>query len=142
MFAERKIGICFDNSSIDIFSFFSFSSFICAPKYFRVLDTFTIPSSLKNLFISPIMYATANVDSVTLYEKSNFFIAFIHRKYPYEKKEFQNAKPLSFSLTITKSLKRSIDTLFLVLGTILFYFILQLYLLFFVFTTLLTIICK
>ncbi len=53
----------------------------------------------------------------------NFFIAFFLRKYPYETKPILNKKTLPFSKLLPKSLKRSIDTLFLVLGTLLFYFL-------------------
>ena len=42
------------------------------------LDTFIMPSSLKNLFISPMIYDTAYVDNATLYEKSNFCTDFIN----------------------------------------------------------------
>lgn len=54
----------------------------------------------------------------------NFLIAFWHRKYPYEQNTFSKTQPNSFSITLAKSLKRSTDTLFLILGTIIFYFIL------------------
>ncbi len=54
----------------------------------------------------------------------NFFIAFLFRKYPYEQKEFKTSTPKNFTSTLSKSLKRSTDTLFLILGTIIFYFIL------------------
>lgn len=54
----------------------------------------------------------------------NFLIAFFFRKYPYEKGTLFYTPPSSFSTALSKSLKRSTDTLLLVLGTILFYFIL------------------
>lgn len=85
---------------------------------------FLNPLFLYNMLNTIFAYTTITFKLIVIHYLLNFLIAFFHRKYPYEKKEFQNAKPLSFSLTITKSLKRSIDTLFLVLGTILFYFIL------------------
>ena len=54
----------------------------------------------------------------------NFVIAFLFRKYPYENKNNFKFPTLSFSKCLSKSLKRSIDTLLIILGTIIFYFIL------------------
>lgn len=53
----------------------------------------------------------------------NFLIAFLLRKYPYKKNNLENTNSLNFSKALSKSLKRSIDTLFIILGTIIFYFI-------------------
>ena len=43
----------------------------------RDLDTFTIPSSLKYLLISPRIMGTAYVENFTLNVGSNLYIAFI-----------------------------------------------------------------
>ena len=45
---------------------------------FRDLDTFTIPSSLKYLFISPRIIGTAYVENFTLNLGSNLYIALIN----------------------------------------------------------------
>lgn len=85
---------------------------------------FLNPLFLYNMLNTIFSDSTITFKLIFIHYLLNFLIAFFFRKYPYEKTKFQNTKPLSFSLTLSKSLKRSIDTLFLVLGTILFYFIL------------------
>ena len=54
----------------------------------------------------------------------NFLIAFTYRKYPYAERKKEKETILSFSQLLPKSLKRSLNTLLLILGTILFYLLL------------------
>lgn len=84
---------------------------------------FLNPLFLYNMLNTIFENSTITIKLIAIHYLLNFLIAFWFRKYPYEKKECPKTKPLSFSLTLSKSLKRSVDTLFLVLGTILFYFI-------------------
>lgn len=84
---------------------------------------------LNPLFLYNMLNAIFHTTSITfkiifIHYILNFFIAFLLRKYPYEKRVPSKTNPLSFSNTLSKSLKRSIDTLLLILGTIIFYFIL------------------
>ncbi len=54
----------------------------------------------------------------------NFLIAFFYRKFPYqEQKQYEQTK-LPFSTILSNSLKKSMNTLLMILGTILFYLLL------------------
>lgn len=83
---------------------------------------------LNPLFLFTMLTTIFHNSSITLKLMSihyglNFFIAFLQRRYPYEQKSLQNKEAEAFSITLSKSLKRSIDTLLLILGIIIFYFI-------------------
>lgn len=54
----------------------------------------------------------------------NFITALFFNKYPYEKRNFFTSNPKPFTKVLANSLKRSTNTFFLILGTIIFYFIL------------------
>lgn len=84
---------------------------------------FLNPLFLYNM-LQTIFHSTSITLKVILIQYVlNFAIAFFFRKYPYEKKESLTFVPSTFSKTLSKSLKRSMDTLLLILGTILFYFL-------------------
>lgn len=68
--------------------------------------------------------STITIKLILIHYLLNFLIAFWNHNYSYEKKEYAKNNPLSFSLTLSKSLKRSVNTLLLVLGTIIFYLLL------------------
>lgn len=85
---------------------------------------------LNPLFLYTMLQTIFHSTSITLklmliQYGLNFLIAFLFRNYPYEKKENPILSPLSFSKTLSKSLKRSMETLLLILGTILFYFLIS-----------------
>lgn len=85
---------------------------------------FLNPLFLYNMLTTIFNNSTIPIKLIFIHYGLNFFFAFLLRKYPYEKNNFSLTPPTSFSNTLSKSLKRSVNTLFLILGTILFYFIL------------------
>lgn len=87
--------------------------------YSSFLNPFFLYTIFSLLFNSHI-----TLKLILIYYSVNFIIAFLLRKYPYQEKLLVIKKPLSFSKILSKSLKRSIDTLLLVFGTILFYLLL------------------
>ncbi len=84
---------------------------------------FLNPLFLYNMLNAIFLDKRITIKIMIIHYSVNFLIALFFRKYPYEKKKDKQFKMDSFSLVLSKSLKRSADTLFLVLGTILFYFI-------------------
>ena len=54
----------------------------------------------------------------------NFFMAFLCRRYPYQNTTPKKEVSFPFSTLLTKSLKKSLDTLLMILGIILFYLLL------------------
>lgn len=85
---------------------------------------FLNPLFLYNMLTILFHSASISLKLILIHYALNFLIAFLFRKYPYEKKSPPKLETLSFSKTLAKSLKRSMDTLLVVLGTILFYFLL------------------
>ena len=75
-YGEMIISIFISLPSFCIYCFCI--SNILPANSFMLLLTFTGPSSLINLLISPKMYGTAYVDNLTSYVESNFLIHFIN----------------------------------------------------------------
>lgn len=86
-------------------------------------STFLNPFFVYTIF-SSLFSINITIKLMLIYYFTNFIIAFLNRGYKYENQEVSLIKSLAFSKVLSKSIKRAIDTLLVVYGTILFYLLL------------------
>lgn len=88
-------------------------------SYANFLNPFFLYTILSNLFNNVIALKIIIINYLV-----NFIIAFFYKKHPYQDIEVNFSHKLSFFKVLSNSINRCFNTLIIVFGTILFYFIL------------------